>query len=207
MDYSALLWSIACGWWFFGTLPADTTWVGAPLIVASGLFIAWREHREELVRAWADPPQTNEVARSAVLLPALLHLSARHPGLPLTLLEIGSSAGLNLWPDGWRYDFGTWSWGQDDAPLVLASLGLSNLVSNVPAVMLLLPHLSTPQAGVTLALVSTLAGNLLLVGSIANLIVVDLAKRNGIDIEWAAHARIGLPITVVTTGLVWFWLA
>lgn len=92
-------------------------------------------------------------------------------------------------------------------PLVLASLGLSNLVSNVPAVMLLLPHLSTPQAGVTLALVSTLAGNLLLVGSIANLIVVDLAKRNGIDIEWAAHARIGLPITVVTTGLVWFWLA
>jgi len=92
-------------------------------------------------------------------------------------------------------------------PLVLASLGLSNLVSNVPAVMLLLPHLSTPQAGVTLALVSTMAGNLLLVGSIANLIVVDLAKRNGIDIEWAAHARIGLPITVVTTGLVWFWLA
>lgn len=92
-------------------------------------------------------------------------------------------------------------------PLVLASLGLSNLVSNVPAVMLLLPHLSTPQAGVTLALVSTLAGNLLLVGSIANLIVVDLAKRHGIDIEWAAHARIGLPITLVTTGLVWFWLA
>ena len=50
MDYSALLWSIACGWWFFGTLPADTTWVGAPLIVASGLFIAWREHRRHIDR-------------------------------------------------------------------------------------------------------------------------------------------------------------
>ena len=36
MDYSSLLWAIAAGWWFFGTLPADTTWVGAPLIVASG---------------------------------------------------------------------------------------------------------------------------------------------------------------------------
>lgn len=50
MDYSSLLWSIACGWWFFGTLPADTTWIGAPLIVASGLFIAWREHRRAIER-------------------------------------------------------------------------------------------------------------------------------------------------------------
>jgi drug/metabolite transporter (DMT)-like permease len=50
MDYSSLLWSIACGWWFFGTLPADTTWIGAPLIVASGLFIAWREHRLHIER-------------------------------------------------------------------------------------------------------------------------------------------------------------
>ncbi|MBL9071469.1 MAG: DMT family transporter [Sphingopyxis sp.] len=51
MDYSSLLWSIACGWWLFGTLPADTTWIGAPLIIASGLFIAWREHRRQIERA------------------------------------------------------------------------------------------------------------------------------------------------------------
>lgn len=50
MDYSSLLWSIACGWWFFGTMPAETTWIGAPLIVASGLFIAWREHRRHIDR-------------------------------------------------------------------------------------------------------------------------------------------------------------
>lgn len=50
MDYSSLLWSIAAGWWFFGTLPAGTTWIGAPLIVASGLFIAWREHRRHIAR-------------------------------------------------------------------------------------------------------------------------------------------------------------
>ncbi|WP_428627828.1 DMT family transporter [Sphingopyxis sp.] len=50
MDYSALLWSIACGWWFFGTLPAGTTWIGAPIIVASGLVIAWREHRRHINR-------------------------------------------------------------------------------------------------------------------------------------------------------------
>ncbi|MBB5708630.1 DMT family transporter [Sphingopyxis panaciterrulae] len=50
MDYSALLWSIACGWFFFGTFPAEATWIGAPLIVASGLFIAWREHRLHIER-------------------------------------------------------------------------------------------------------------------------------------------------------------
>lgn len=50
MDYSALLWSIACGWLFFGTLPAETTWIGAPLIIVSGLFIAWREHRRAIDR-------------------------------------------------------------------------------------------------------------------------------------------------------------
>ena len=50
MDYTALLWAILCGWWFFGTLPAETTWVGAPLIVISGLFIAWREHRRHINR-------------------------------------------------------------------------------------------------------------------------------------------------------------
>lgn len=92
------------------------------------------------------------------------------------------------------------------APLVLTSLGLSNLVSNVRAVMLLLPHLPSGQAGVTLALVSTFAGNLLLVGSIANLIVVDLAKRNGVDINWAAHARVGMPVTLLTVGIVWLRL-
>ena len=64
-------------------------------------------------------------------------------------------------------------------PLLVLGVALSNLVSNVPAVMLLLPHLRGQEAGATLALVSTFAGNLLLVGSIANLIVVDLAHRAG----------------------------
>jgi Na+/H+ antiporter NhaD/arsenite permease-like protein len=87
-------------------------------------------------------------------------------------------------------------------PLFVAGVGLSNLVSNVPAVMLLLPHLQGQQAGVTLALVSTFAGNLLLVGSIANLIVVDLAQKGGVQIDWRDHARIGLPVTLLTLGVV-----
>lgn len=94
----------------------------------------------------------------------------------------------------------------DAGPLFAATLALSNLVSNVPAVMLLIPHLSGHETGTALALVSTFAGNLLLVGSIANLIVVDLARKSGIEIDWRGHARIGLPITLVTVAIIWLWL-
>jgi Na+/H+ antiporter NhaD/arsenite permease-like protein len=97
----------------------------------------------------------------------------------------------------------------EPGPLFMAGLVLSNLVSNVPAVMLLLPHVQGPDAGsagLTLALVSTFAGNLLLVGSIANLIVVDLAAQQGIAIDWKAHARTGVPIALLTLSVVWIWL-
>ena len=90
------------------------------------------------------------------------------------------------------------------ALLVLGTL-LSNLVSNVPAVMLLLPHLGADpqQAGAQLALVSTFAGNLLLVGSIANLIVADLAAKEGITLDWKRHAVTGLPVTLMSLAVVW----
>lgn len=94
----------------------------------------------------------------------------------------------------------------EPGPLLVAGVALSNLVSNVPAVMLLLPHLQGAQAATLLALVSTLAGNLLLVGSIANLIVVDLARKQGIDIGWRQHAAIGVPVTLGTLLVTWAWL-
>lgn len=78
---------------------------------------------------------------------------------------------------------------------------LSNLVSNVPAVMLLLPLAREPIDASLLALASTLAGNLLLVGSIANLIVADAALRRGIAFDWRIHARTGVPVTVATLAI------
>ena len=60
--------------------------------------------------------------------------------------------------------------------------------------------------GLTLALVSTFAGNLLLVGSIANLIVVDLAEKSGVLIDWREHARIGVPVTLLSLMVVWLAL-
>ncbi len=95
----------------------------------------------------------------------------------------------------------------DSAVLVTATVALSNLVSNVPAVMLLIPHAQGIQGGVTLALISTFAGNLLLVGSIANLIVVDLAGKSGIHINWRDHLRIGLPVTMVSLFIAVLWVA
>ena len=87
------------------------------------------------------------------------------------------------------------------------SVVLSNAVSNVPAVMLLLPVAGgKPLAGPILALTSTLAGNLLIVGSIANIIVVDAAARDGIPIDWRTHARTGGVVTLVSLAVTGAWL-
>jgi Na+/H+ antiporter NhaD/arsenite permease-like protein len=92
--------------------------------------------------------------------------------------------------------------------LFAATAALSNVVSNVPATMLLLPAATHPVAGPVLALSSTLAGNLIVVGSIANMIVIEQAGRMGVAIGWREHARVGVPVTLVTLALAasWLWL-
>ncbi len=95
----------------------------------------------------------------------------------------------------------------EPGPLFVATLLLSNVVSNVPAVMLLLPAATAPFSGPMLALVSTLAGNFLIVGSIANIIVVDAARRRGIAIDWRSHARAGVPVSLVTLAITAAWFA
>ncbi len=94
------------------------------------------------------------------------------------------------------------------AALFPATAVLSNVVSNVPAVMLLLPQATGPMAGAVLALASTLAGNLLIVGSVANIIVVDQAARLGVSLGWRRHAVVGVPVTLLTlaAAAAWLWL-
>ena len=88
---------------------------------------------------------------------------------------------------------------------------LSNLVSNVPAVMLFRPlvaHFADPHGvWLILAMASTFAGNLTLLGSVANLIVAEGARRAGVEIRFGAYLRVGLPVTLVTIGLGVIWLA
>ncbi len=64
------------------------------------------------------PPQTNEVGRSAILLPAILGLAQRH-GLPFQLYELGASAGLNQGLAHFSYDYADWRWGNTNAPVQL----------------------------------------------------------------------------------------
>jgi Na+/H+ antiporter NhaD/arsenite permease-like protein len=88
---------------------------------------------------------------------------------------------------------------------------LSNLTSNVPAVMLfsrMVPRLADPQgAWLALAMSSTLAGNLTILGSIANLIVVEGAGRRGIRISFTDYLRVGLPVTLATLSFGAWWLS
>lgn len=84
----------------------------------------------------------------------------------------------------------------------------SNTIGNVPLVVLLLSLLSqpTPELLYGLALISTLAGNLLIVGSLANIITVERARDVGVMLGFAEHARCGVPITVVSLAAAFAWL-
>ncbi|MEX1018813.1 MAG: anion transporter [Litorilinea sp.] len=93
--------------------------------------------------------------------------------------------------------------------LAVAGVVLSNLVSNVPAVLLFRPFVADfpnpDQVWLTLALATTFAGNLTLLGSVANLIVAELARREGVTLGFGEYLKAGVPITLVslTLGVVW----
>ncbi|HLP07581.1 MAG TPA: SLC13 family permease [Opitutaceae bacterium] len=96
-------------------------------------------------------------------------------------------------------------------PLTVVSLILSNVVSNVPAVMLfrpVVPGLSDPHAAwLTLAMATTLAGNLTLLGSVANLIVAETARRRGVHLGFVEYLKAGTPVAILTLLLGVAWIA
>jgi Na+/H+ antiporter NhaD/arsenite permease-like protein len=85
---------------------------------------------------------------------------------------------------------------------------MSNLVSNVPAAMLLTRFLNPADSAqwYTLAVSSTFAGNLIVIGSIANLIVIEQAKNMGVEIGFWEHARVGIPVTVSSLMCLLGWI-
>jgi Na+/H+ antiporter NhaD/arsenite permease-like protein len=94
--------------------------------------------------------------------------------------------------------------------LALLAAVLSNLVSNVPAVLVLKPfvaNLADPRHGwLVLAMAATLAGNFTLLGSVANLIVAQGAERRGITIGFWTYFLVGAPVTIVTLAIGTLWL-
>jgi len=97
----------------------------------------------------------------------------------------------------------------DNVVLGVVTALLSNIVSNVPAVLVLkpfVPNLPDPQrAWLVIAMAATLAGNLTLVGSVANLIVAQRARARGVEIGFWTYLKVGAPLTVATIliGLLW----
>jgi len=96
-------------------------------------------------------------------------------------------------------------------PLLLGATALvgSNTVGNVPLVILLLSALPGLSQGAlyALAILSTFAGNFLIIGSLANLIVVERARQEGVAVTFGDHLRTGVPMTLATLALAYGWLA
>ena len=89
------------------------------------------------------------------------------------------------------------------------SLFASNTIGGVPATLLFLQLWPTAPPGVyySLALLSSLAGNLLLTGSLTNVLIAERADRMGARLTFAEHARAGVPIAIISIGFAVFWLA
>ena len=96
------------------------------------------------------------------------------------------------------------------AVLTVVTAVLSNLVSNVPAVLLfksVIPTFGEPARGwLVLAMASTLAGNLTILGSVANLIVVEEARAGGTEIGFVEYCKVGVPVTLLTLLAGWLIL-
>ncbi|SEF15237.1 transporter, YbiR family [Rhizobiales bacterium GAS191] len=101
----------------------------------------------------------------------------------------------------------------DQVPVLSAVTAvLSNLVSNVPAVLMLTPFVGALKEHDTpwlvIAMASTLAGNFTVLGSIANLIVVQRAADSSVVIGFWDYFRVGAPLAIITLaiGTLWLWL-
>ena len=88
-------------------------------------------------------------------------------------------------------------------PLSLVTLVLSNLVNNVPAVLLLKPAipLSATLSWYVLAVISTFAGNFTMLGSIANLLLSEQAKANDVRLDYVEYLKVGIPVTLLSVAM------
>ena len=166
---------------FFGQPPAKAA------IVVGGLLLLTRRLRSERIYAEIDWP----------LLFAGLFIIVAGAQHALLTPEVRAAAGrIHL----------------DRLPVLSAVTAvLSNLVSNVPAVLVLKPFVEAlpnpDSAWLTLAMASTLAGNFTVLGSIANLIVVHSAAGRGVKVGFWEYFFVGAPLTVLTILVGAFWLS
>jgi Na+/H+ antiporter NhaD/arsenite permease-like protein len=130
-----------------------------------------------------------------VLIASLFVVTAAFARLPLATATLTalSNAGLGF---------------EQLSLLVPVALVGSNTIGNVPLVMLLVETAGglSPAMLTALAIFSTLAGNLLLIGSLANIITAERAAQVGVRLGFADFARVGIPVTLISTALASAWL-
>ena len=113
---------------------------------------------------------------------------------------------------GWGVERWDWILNHPIDRLSIAAAALSNVVSNVPAVLLFepvihaMPDTSRNVAWLALAMSSTFAGNLTILGSVANLIVVENARREGVNVGFWEYCKVGIPVTLLTLAIGVAWL-
>lgn len=112
-------------------------------------------------------------------------------GMPQQIVNDLRAAGFNL---------------QHSDVLFVVSAVLSDIASNVPTVMLLLPYASDPEAGPLMALATGLFSNLIVIGSLANIIVVDAVNRHGLKISFWEFAKAGAPVALISLLIAWVWV-
>jgi Na+/H+ antiporter NhaD/arsenite permease-like protein len=168
------------GFFFWGTAPAKAA------IIAGALLLLTRRVKPDRVMREIDWPLLLMFAGLFIVV-AGLEKAVLTPELRAAVGQLQLNQPANL--------------------AVIAAL-LGNLVSNVPAVLVIapfIPDLADPhRAWLVLAMAATFAGNLTILGSVANLIVVENARRAHITIGFWDHFRVGAPVTILTIALgVW----
>jgi Na+/H+ antiporter NhaD/arsenite permease-like protein len=168
---------------FMTPLPRE---IGALVIAA--LLLATRKFTSRIMIAAVDWPLLLLFVCLFAITGAL-----EQTGLPLVFSGLGD---MGLLPDNLTV-------------LTPLTLLMSNTIGNAPSVILLLKIWLDPPQGplYALAVLSSLAGNLLLVGSLTNLIVVERGAAFGVRVGFADHARAGVPITLLSMGFAVLWLA
>ncbi|MGB6451063.1 MAG: SLC13 family permease, partial [Steroidobacteraceae bacterium] len=163
------------------------------------------------------PPPAVAIAAGALML-ITRRVDARkvYAGIDWPLLVMFAGlfivvAGMEKWVVSARAETVIGALGLERVPVLSSvTVVLSNLVSNVPAVLVLRPFVTAlhdpRHAWLVLAMASTLAGNLTLVGSIANLIVARGAESHGIKIRFWTYLKVGAPLTVLTVIVGALWL-
>jgi Na+/H+ antiporter NhaD/arsenite permease-like protein len=124
----------------------------------------------------------------------VINAALAQTGIPTAAIRDLAAAGFDL---------------HEPLPLLFVSAILSNLVGNNPAVILMLPYVGRAEpelAGAAMALGTGFASNLIIFSSLAGIIVVEVAKRNGIDISFGEFSRAGALVSLACLALAVGWM-